>query len=118
MTDIFDEFNELFIPAQTTYGCVYVFSQCYRPQAELAKLRAAKVKSIYDPWTIQYKMAGINLCMCPANERRRYIVTSSLIGWAHTQNDPWTIQYKMVLNAGQMKRIISTWMELWLASYK
>ena len=26
--------------------------------------------------------------MCPANERRRYIVTSSPIGWAHTQNDP------------------------------
>ena len=26
--------------------------------------------------------------MRPANERRRYNVTSSLIGWAHTQNDP------------------------------
>ena len=26
--------------------------------------------------------------MHPPNERRRYIVTSSLIGWAHTQNDP------------------------------
>ena len=25
---------------------------------------------------------------CSANERRRYILTSSLIGWAHTQNDP------------------------------
>ena len=32
---------------------------------------------------------GIFLCMCPANERRRYIATSALIGWAHTQNDPW-----------------------------
>ena len=32
--------------------------------------------------------AGIILCMRPANERRRYSVTSSLIGWAHTQNDP------------------------------
>ena len=30
---------------------------------------------------------GIIFCMRPANERRRYIVTSSLIGWAHTQND-------------------------------
>ena len=30
------------------------------------------------------------LCMCPANGRRCYNVTSSLIGWAHTQNDPWT----------------------------
>ena len=26
--------------------------------------------------------------MCSANERRRYNVASSLIGWAHTQNDP------------------------------
>ena len=28
--------------------------------------------------------------MCPANERRRYNVTSSLIGWVHTQNDLWS----------------------------
>ena len=34
---------------------------------------------------------GISLGMHPANERRRYIVTTSLIGWAHTQNDPWPI---------------------------
>ena len=33
---------------------------------------------------------GINLCMRPANERWCYIVTWSLIGWAHTQNDLWT----------------------------
>ena len=32
--------------------------------------------------------AGIVLCLCPANERRRYIVTSSLIGWAHAQDSP------------------------------
>ena len=31
----------------------------------------------------------IILCMHPANERLCYIVTSSPIGWAHTQNDPW-----------------------------
>ena len=40
----------------------------------------------------QYNMqyyAGIILCMCPANERQCYIVTLSLIGWAHTQNDHW-----------------------------
>ena len=30
-----------------------------------------------------------NLGMRPANERQRYIVTSSLIGRAHTQNDPY-----------------------------
>ena len=31
---------------------------------------------------------GISLRMRPVNERLRYIVTPSLIGWAHTQNDP------------------------------
>ena len=33
---------------------------------------------------------GTILRMRSANERRRYIVTSSLNGWAHKQNDPWT----------------------------
>ena len=36
-------------------------------------------------WTRSH--AWVILCMRPANERRRYIVTSPLIGWAHTQND-------------------------------
>ena len=27
----------------------------------------------------------------PTNERRRYIVTSSIFVWAHTQNNPWKI---------------------------
>ena len=31
--------------------------------------------------------SGIILCMRSANERWRYTVTPSLIGWAHTQND-------------------------------
>ena len=38
---------------------------------------------------LSFGTTGIILCMRPANERRCYIVTSSLIGWAHTQNDPW-----------------------------
>ena len=36
------------------------------------------------------RRSGIILCVCLANERRRYIVMSYLIGWAHTQNDPWS----------------------------
>ena len=35
--------------------------------------------------------SGIILCMRPANERRRYMVMSSLIGWVQTQNDSWNI---------------------------
>ena len=30
--------------------------------------------------------------MRPANERRRYIVTTSLIGWAHTGTDTWIMK--------------------------
>ena len=33
-------------------------------------------------------LSEIILYMQPTNERRRYNVTSSLIGWAHIQNDP------------------------------
>ena len=36
--------------------------------------------------------AEIILCMHPANERRRYNVTLSLIGWVHPQNDPCCAQ--------------------------
>ena len=32
--------------------------------------------------------------MCQANERRRYIVMRSLIGWAHTQNYPCNVSWK------------------------
>ena len=36
-----------------------------------------------------HKFPEIMLCMLPANERRRYNVTSSLSGRAHTQHNPW-----------------------------
>ena len=41
------------------------------------------------PPATQWQCTGIILCKCPTNERWRYNVTSSLIGWAHTQNNPW-----------------------------
>ena len=45
-----------------------------------------------DPGSINlYKTSpGIILGMAPANERRHYIATPSLIGWSHTQSDPWS----------------------------
>ena len=39
---------------------------------------------LFNPGTILC-LCPANECMRPANERRRYIVTSSLIGWAHAQ---------------------------------
>ena len=38
---------------------------------------------------------GIIWCMRPANERQRYTVTLSLIGWAHTRNNPCKHQWKI-----------------------
>ena len=36
-------------------------------------------------------LSGIILCMQLANERTRYIVMWSFIGWVHKQNDPCII---------------------------
>ena len=36
--------------------------------------------------------------MRPANERRRYSVTTSLIGCAHTQNDPCPFHHDMQIS--------------------
>ena len=44
--------------------------------------------------------AWIILSMRLANGRRCYIVTSSLIGWAHTQNDPCTVYYNLLYTQG------------------
>ena len=38
------------------------------------------------------------ICMRPANERRRYIVTPSLIGWMHTQNDSRCTQFRQIFS--------------------
>ena len=51
----------------------------------------------YTPCDIHH--AEIILCVCPANERQWYIVTSSLIGWAHTQKIPAMIVFcSLILN--------------------
>ena len=48
----------------------------------------ASYHSMIDIYPGKLVDAGIFLCMRPANGRRRYNVTSSLIGWAHTQKIP------------------------------
>ena len=53
---------------------------------------------------------GIILYMCPANERWCYIVTSSLIGWAHAQNDP--CGYKLLYD--HLSSIIVVPVQLWM----
>ena len=56
-----------------------------QPTLCLISLALAKQCRHYVLWAV----TGIILFMRPANERRGYIVTSSLIGWAHIQNDPY-----------------------------
>ena len=48
------------------------------------------IRSFFEDYheSLGTKETGLILGMGSANERRRYIVTSSLIGWAHAQNDP------------------------------
>ena len=67
------------------------------PQLKKYGIEAAgETTDISQPWsyrcpdvndTDNKASAGITLGMGSANERRRYLVTPSLIGWAHTQND-------------------------------
>ena len=51
--------------------------------------------SVCAQWFMPY--AGIILVMGSANERWRYNVTSSLIGWANTQKDPCTCQQEAMM---------------------
>ena len=58
-------------------------------KVELCSILATTVNEIQmDPANqqIEYLEQRFMLCMGLANERRRYNVTSSLIGWAHTHN--------------------------------
>ena len=41
------------------------------------------------------KYAATSLGLRPANERCRYDVTTSLIGWAHTLTDPWVCEMRV-----------------------
>ena len=43
----------------------------------------------------------IILCMCSANETQCYIVTLSLIGWAHAQNDPCDFTHSTLLTVAE-----------------
>ena len=63
------------------------------------------VPSWFDFGQHEHHVNDFSLCMHAANERRRYNVTSSLIGWTHTQINPWTSTYyppmHCLLNADQ-----------------
>ena len=45
------------------------------------------------------RLQGSLLAMVSANEKRRYKVSSSFIGWDHTQIDPWRWMRKQLINS-------------------
>ena len=53
---------------------------------------------------IALHVTGLILGLCPANERRRYKVTPSLIGWAQTWNEPCVIMMQVVAMHPQGKK--------------
>ena len=57
---------------------------------------------LYSLYYTTFNVTGVILCIHPANERWSYIVTLSVIGWAHTQNDPWCHQGLSVQDSPQM----------------
>ena len=82
-------------------GCIRIARQWFQIRFSIGLLHGYCKLCIRDIWvssgafliknviwgTVPEK--AIILCMCPAKERRCYIVTLSLIGLVHTQNDPW-----------------------------
>ena len=85
--------------------CFCELHRTWLDKATLGQLMAGCRHTISITWTIVYHDLWRNikftktsswiyffqylvLWMCLAKERRRYNVTSSLIGWAHSQNDP------------------------------
>ena len=69
----------------------------FNPYEEVSHLKTMKpgpdygnntyIKPHYNLPFIVFIISGIILCMHTANERGRYIVMSSLVGWMHTPND-------------------------------
>ena len=61
---------------------------------------------IIKSWSPLITTPGIMLCMSSANEKRRYIATPPLIGWAHTQQDAciqlkFSLKYLLILSTAQ-----------------
>ena len=57
-------------------------------------------KSLFDAIEDWWWHTGLFLDLGPANERRRYKVTLSLIGWAQTLNQPWTSSIDLAWSHG------------------
>ena len=89
------------LPALWNHLCLHRHKNCteHHPTTHVLPGGGIKLKPLSVQW--QLICTGIILCMHPANERWRYIVTSSPIGWVHTQNDP--CMHLLVFKASRRK---------------
>ena len=69
---------------------------CFSRIGSINVLSLAMESGVKQSLLIVAAVTGFILCMHPGNERRRYNVTSSLIGWAHAQNE--TCCYRVKVN--------------------
>ena len=74
-------------------------------------------------WVVQFHVIirhdiGIILCMHPANERPRYLVTPSLIGWSHTQNYAYDTVFFMVSWNSMCLSSNKSWFNIKMWSYQ
>ena len=72
-------------------ACSMFESQPYAMKSDISKVFLQEISREQSSNDYHMIVIGIViiLWMHPANEWWRYIVTSSLIGWAHSQNDPF-----------------------------
>ena len=62
---------------------------------------------------MKHHPAGAIFCVRPANERRRYIVTSSLIGWAHTK---WSLPWIHYCRPDIIRFNIAIYSHVWIST--
>ena len=60
-------------------------------------------------WPSPEFYAGIILCIHPADERRLYSVTASLIGWVHTQDCCYGVSIVRMVESIEHMKELNTW---------
>ena len=86
-------------------------------QIKLCHVNYISVFFVFTCFSIDVPEAGIILCMRPAKEKRRYILTWSLIGWAHTQNDLWSLSDVTDITSTLLNSYDYLISKTWIAQY-
>ena len=85
---------------------IMIIWKIWPPCSRKSMVSWAEFLFIIKSWSPLVTTPGIILCMGSASEKRRYIVTPPLIGWAHTQQDAciqlkFSLKYLLILSTAQ-----------------